>query len=505
MKIKQKVILTIFMVSILGLLFFPVVSAKKNGIDYGPKAKLLTSNGKMFGWIKDLWKIGDEGRYGYRMPGTPADWAGAQYIYDKFESFGLETHLEEFELPVSFPDEWSLTINVGEVEESIPAGFVRYAKYPESGSVSGEMIYVGTGSVAEFEDEAENVEGKIVVVDLIASGLPTAILGLFPMFTYDPENTLPGDMITENWPVDNFDTSYENADLYGAVGYIGILTFTADDIHQYLHAYADGSLPGLYISPNDGAHLRTMLLDGQTVDATIVLTGEEYLGTSYNVYGILPGQTDETIVVLSHHDGWATNEASGMAVVMALAKYYAQIPYSQRERTLMFLATGSHFGKRPSLLEMCERLASVEENIVAAVSVEMISKQFKIIDGKFVDTGMISPTIWFISGPLNEANPYLEDYSIEAITKYDLTRTALQPALGGIFGIAPGEGGLFAAIGIPVVHLIAHNAPQFTNEDKPNTVMVSALKPTTAALALVIDNIDDTPAEWLIGDGPGPA
>jgi hypothetical protein len=114
---------------------------------------------------------------------------------------------------------------------------------------------------------------------------------------------------------------------------------------------------------------------------------------------------------------------------------------------------------------------------------------------------MISPGIWFISGPLNEANPYLEDYSIEAITKYDLTRTALQPALGGIFGIAPGEGGLFAAIGIPVVHLIAHNAPQFTNEDKPNTVMVSALKPTTAALALVIDNIDDTPAEWLIGDG----
>ena len=65
----------------------------------------------------------------------------------------------------------------------------------------------------------------------------------------------------------------------------------------------------------------------------------------------------------------------------------------------MFLATASHFGKRPSLLEMCERFALVRDDVVAAISVEMISKQFKIIDGKFVDTGMISPRAWFISGP----------------------------------------------------------------------------------------------------------
>ncbi|MFX1327228.1 MAG: hypothetical protein ACFE91_03665 [Promethearchaeota archaeon] len=492
MKLKQKIVLTIFLISMLGFVLVPLANAGKG---YGSKSK-IPSNGTMFGWIKDIWKIGDEGEYGYRMPGTPADWAGAQYIYDKFEEFGLETHLEEFNLPVSFPDEWSLTISVDGVEELIPAGFVRYAKLTDSSGVSGEMVYVGTGSEAEFE--AVDASGKIVVVDLIAPGLPTAILGLFGMFTYDPENTLPGDKITENWPVDNFDTSYENAHHYGAKGYVGILTFTADNIHQYLHAYADGSLPGVYISPNDGERLRNMLLGGQTVEATIILTGAEGLGTSYNVYGILPGQTDEIIVVNSHHDGWATNEASGMAVVMGLAKYYSQIPISQRERTLMFLATASHFGKRPALLDMCELFAAVRDDVVAAISVEMISKQFKIIDGKFVDTGMISPRAWFISGPLNSGNPYLLEYSIEAITTYDLTRTSVQPALGGLFGIAPGEGGLFAAIGIPVVHLIAHNAPQFTNEDKPNTVMVSALKPTVGALSSVIDNIDETPADWLL-------
>ena len=497
MKTKRMIVFAMVMSLLVATFLVPLTVSKKNGIDYGPNAKLLPSNGEMFGWIKDIWKIGDEGIYGYRMPGTEADWAGAEYIEDKFKEFGLETDLEEFNLPVSFPDEWSLTINAGGVEELIPAGFVRYAAFTPPEGVSGEMVYVGTGSEEEFESVGD-LTGKIAVVDLVAAGLPAAILGLFSMFTYDPENTLPGDMLTENWPVDNFDTSYENAHLYGAVGFVGILTFSADDIHQYLHAYADEQLPGLYISPNDGARLRDMLLDGQTVEATMVLTGEAYLGKSYNVYGVLSGQSEETIVVLAHHDGWATNEASGMAVVMGLAKYYSQIPYSQRERTMMFLGIASHFGKRPSLMDMCEKLALVRDDIVAAVSIEMVSKQFKIIDGKFVDTGMISPRGWFISGPLHSGNEYLLDYSIEAITKYDLTRTSVQPALGGVFGVAPGDGGLFAAIGIPVVHLIAHNAPQFTNEDKPNTVMVEALKPTVAGLAYVIDEIDDTPAEWLI-------
>jgi hypothetical protein len=353
------------MISMLVVLTVPIASAKKNGHKPKPKAK-IPSNGEMFGWIKDIWKIGDEGQYGYRMPGTPADWAGAEYVADKFAEFGLQTEIEDFFLPICFPDEWSLTISVNGVDESIPAGFVRYAKFTDG--TSAPMVYVGTGTEEEFA--AVDVAGKIAVVDLVAPGLPTAILGLFGMYTYDPENTLPGDKITENWPVDNFDSSYENAHLHDAVGFVGILTFTADNIHQYLHAYADGSLPGLYISPNDGARLREMLLDDQiVVDATMVLTGEESLsGTSKNVYGILPGQTDEIIVVLSHHDGWATNEASGMAVVMGLAKYYSQIPLSQRQRTIMFLATASHFGKRPELLDMCEKFALVRDDVVAAIS-----------------------------------------------------------------------------------------------------------------------------------------
>ena len=47
------------------------------------------------------------------------------------------------------------------------------------------------------------------------------------------------------------------------------------------------------------------------------------------VWGTLPGETDETIYVLGHRDGWfeaATDNASGVATTVGLAEYFAKVP-----------------------------------------------------------------------------------------------------------------------------------------------------------------------------------
>ncbi len=496
MQTKKLKIYFVVIVLVLGIFVFitPATSWKWYN---NPKKSKLVSEDEMFGWIEEIWEIGDRGRYGYRMPGTQADIECAEYILEKFDEFGLEnTLLEPVPIPVNFPDVWSLTTHIGEVDKLIPCGFVRYANFTPPGGITRKMVYVGTGSEAEFIAEAENggIEGKIVVVDLIAPGIPMAALDLFDLYTYDPDNNLAGDKITENWPVNNMPSSYDLAAEYGAAGFVGILTFTANDIHQYLHAYVDGQIPGVYISPNDGDDLRSLLLDGTPVEATIVLTGYEGIGETFNVYGYLPGKSDETIIVYTQHDGWGTNEGSGVSVVMALAKYFSQIPKCKRERSLMFLMLASHFGKRPPLLDMCHEVAAIQDKIVAAISVEMISKQYKIAGGEFVETGLISPRALFVSGLPGSANQYLLDFAIDAVVENDLDRTSIQPAAGGLFPHAPGEGGLFDMIGIPIVHLIAHNAPQFTNMDTPDTVQKDALVPTVKALRDIVEKIDDTPA-----------
>jgi hypothetical protein len=95
---------------------------------------------------------------------------------------------------------------------------------------------------------------------------------------------------------------------------------------------------------------------------------------------------------------------------------------------------------------MCHEVAAIKDKIVAAISVEMISKQYKVIDGEFVETGLISPRALFLSGLPRSANPYLLDFAIEAVVENDLDRTSIQPAAGGLFPHAPGEGGLFDMI-----------------------------------------------------------
>lgn len=483
----KKVLLSVVLSSILILSFTAPITAKKgDGVDYGRMAKFLPSNGEMFGWIKDIWKFGDEGEFGYRMPGTPAEEKGADYIFEKFEDFGLEGVTKEpIPITVYKPDVWSLTIRVGGNEEEIPCSFFRYGPLTNPEGITADLVYVGSGSEEDFINN--DVEGKIVVVDVLAPGWPyTGFFDQFELFAYDPDDTMPGDMGTENWPLTNLEPSLEFAVDNGAVGYVGILTFTVDDNNQFWHSQWDKPLTALTLSPNDGAYLRNLLESEEPINATMILTGYYGPGETHNVYGFLPGKNeDEIILIESHHDGWATNEASGAAAVMALAKYFAHFPKESRERTLMFVAFGSHFAQRDQSDSEVYHLIN-EGKIVFATTIEMIGKQLKIIDGKYVETGLISPTGFGISIPMIPLIPIIS----QAIIKYDLKRSMILP-------LYHGEGGQFGVLGVPTIERIAENAPQFTNDDTPNTVMVSALRPTTAAFVDIIKQVDLLPIGML--------
>lgn len=466
----------------------PVATAgvQASGTHHGPTVAKLPSTIEMYAWVWRLWLTGALSEYGYRMPGTDADHNAANYILDKFEDFGLQdTSLEPVSAPLSLPDRWSLTLQMGTTGERIPSSFARYAGFTPPEGITAEMVYVGQGTPADFA--AKSVAGKIVVVDVIAPPTPMSAFDPISLFVYDPDNTMPGDNAIENWPVRNLPSSYDLAKTNGAAGYVGILTFTVNNNSQYLHWYASGGLPALFVSPNDGDYLRNLLASGP-VSANMVLTGTNETGVVYNIYGFLPGNTDEIIVVESHYDGWATNEASGAAVVMALAKYYAQVPQESRERTLMFVLWGSHFGeKAPWTSSLAYTLLP---KIVAVNSIEMIGKQYKIIDGKYVSTGLIAPVGLAIT-KATKPNPYLLSFSRDAILAHDLDRTRV------IFGYYTGEMLKWVAAGVPTIGRISHNAPQFTSADTPFTVQVDALRPTAAAFVDIIDDIDVTAANLL--------
>jgi hypothetical protein len=474
-KIRRALLSTLLLLFLVALFSVPII-AEEDSLDYGPMAKLLPSNGEMYGLIKDLAEIGEAGEYGYRMPGTPADTEAINYIAGKVSEIGLDPIIETIPIESYEPDAWSLTVRVGDEEEQIPCSFYRYTPFTPAEGITAEMVYVGTGSEGEFA--ANDVEGKIVVVDILAPGIPNSYYDLFTLFKYDPDNTLEGGMGTENWPIINYTSSMNLAQANGAIGFVGILTYTVDDNNTYWFTFGNAPLTALSLSPTDGGHLRSLLLAGDPVEGTMVLTGYRGPGTSATIYAYLPGQNpDEIITVHTHHDAWATNEASGVAVVLALAEYFNNFPQESRNRTLLFVMNGSHMAQKLPFDSLLDQLKD-EGKIVWANVIEMIGKQFKIIDGKYVETGLISPT-----GISTNAFP-LVPFLSQTIVKYDLRRHSVLAAFVG------GEGGGYAAAGIPTVARIAENAPQFTNDDTPNTVQVDALKPTAAAFVDIIQAQD---------------
>ncbi len=495
---RRSSIAATLLVLFLVLLGLSAAGGDRGDFDYGRTARLLPSNGRILGWIKDLWGFGYQSEIGFRQPGSPGDEQAASYIREKFRGVGLhDVQLEPVEgWTLWTPTEFALTVRDGQTSEAVPCGYRPYTAFTAPDGVTAELVHVGTGMT---DDDFAEARGKIVLVDLIAPGLDSDLLLAFSPFAYDPDGTLPGNKTTQNWPVPNLVESYQKAIEHGAVGYVGILNFLTDGMKDYYAPYTGilTDLPGLYVPREQGARLREMLATGDPVEATLVLRGETSPGLTYNVFGFLPGRTDEIILVTSHHDGWAANEASGASEVMALAEYFSRMPADSRQRTLLFLAAGGHFlGDIPTKAFIAGH-PEIMDRIVISLSLEMIGREFVEIDGEFVPTGLVSPRGLFISGPPFGVNPTLLSFARNSITDYDLDRTVVLPANGPLGPAPPGVAAWYFLAGKPIMHLISAPAHQFTPDDTPNKVAVEQLRRVTATYADLIMQIDVTDADEL--------
>src|SRR5690349_24038530 len=65
--------------------------------------------------------------------------------------------------------------------------------------------------------------------------------------------------------------------------------------------------------------------------------------SAVNVIGVLPGKSEEAIIVNAHLDSWfdgAGDNADGVGVLVGLARYFGQ--QKDRPRTLVFVGSGGH-------------------------------------------------------------------------------------------------------------------------------------------------------------------
>ncbi|MDH5815718.1 MAG: M28 family peptidase [Candidatus Nezhaarchaeota archaeon] len=293
--------------------------------------------------------------------------------------------------------------------------------------------------------------------------------------------------------------AYETAREHGAIGFIGVLE-DYPKLGEELTYYApyDGILrpmPGLWVSKETGDLLKSMLSKDK-VSAKITLEAEIRPTITHNIYGVLPGKTDEVMIVHSHHDGpfqSAVEDASGCSVVLALAKYFTRCR-EQIKRTLLFLFTAGHFYGGAEGIGQKAFIEAHKSDVIARtlidVAIEHVAKECLVKDGIAVMTENVEPR-----GLFTTDNPVLIDIAKKAIIKNDVERILVLPTTTPIN--VPTDAHLFWKNGIPIYSLISGPVYLFDVTDTPDKVAKDQLEVLTKMFIDIIRELDTVPREEI--------
>lgn len=224
--------------------------------------------------------------------------------------------------------------------------------YPYSGQtgpqgVTGELVDLGTTTPNEVGGSnpvtlPPNVKGKILLLQSPVHGFPFGD-NYHPLGSYLPGTTQPDrikEAIWQNRSAPNLD-QFQKA---GAAGVILVWTNVSDENAegQYVpfgHKFAD--CPALWVGKKTGDRLKALSAQGAV--ANISLQANIYPNTlTDTVYGILPGASDEMVLVHTHSDGPNACEENGGVGVVALAKYLSNLPRGALKRSYLFTMTTGH-------------------------------------------------------------------------------------------------------------------------------------------------------------------
>ena len=418
----------------------------------------------------------------------------------QLREFGLSQVRRE-PVPVNFwePNFTALTFpqRVGE----FPCFPIPYTAWTAAEGLATATAFVGDGSPAEFE--RVDLRGRIAVAEMRFAELPGAALKQGAQFIRDANHSVPdGPLHVANWLIRNFPAYYE-AQRRGAAGFIGLLVDSPTDGCDFFVPY-DGflkGLPGVWIGREHAAQVRALAQAGEAV--RMVSQGENRVVDSHNVVGVIPGSgcTDgerENIIVTCHHDApfaSAVEDASGLAVLLALAKEFAARPGGspRLQRDLIFVLSSGHFHGGIGNRVFVERHGDgLLKRTVAAFGVEHIAEEAESDErGSYRLTGRPEVRALFFDG----STRFTGILAAEA-ERCGLDRMICADAYG--FGPEPPcDSAPFFTAGIPSACHISGPLYLFDPQDTIDKVRTADLVPVAKFFANAIRQVDSVPAAEL--------
>jgi hypothetical protein len=267
-----------------------------------------------------------------RISGLPSGMKTVQWAVDEFKKAGiadvrLQPISQEANARFWFPLEWEVRLLADPAFGPGTADVILDSAMPLSpseipgGTMTAPLVYVGTANPSVIEHI--DVKGKIAV-----------------------QLTIPqGHMVFERGPVG------ARADDLIARGAAGVINLVRLPGNERSRDFSDCGNPCFNLGGRDGwfvervmdAAARAGMPDKVRVRLTLKTETRQGLNAANGV-AVVPGRSDEVIILNAHVDGWfdgAGDNADGLAVMMAMARHFAKAG-NRPERTLVFVASAGH-------------------------------------------------------------------------------------------------------------------------------------------------------------------
>lgn len=504
---------------------------KEPAADVSVVESFIPTTQQIYDWVdevsvNDHRRIGSE--YGHRAE---------EYIINELKAImadhcpSCEVKTDTFNINARTVHDYGLKIDKNGTWTDFPAFFANNTGFTVDnggGTVKGQMIYAGEGTDEDFENikktYGEDLSGKILVFDTPVTILPWGVLTTMldiddAYYISDPEgdisidSKLPASAFMTNFGHDYEGAPRNEASVYwkaydlNAAGMIAVLKDYPGETNKHWGPYGDQALeemPALFVDKGVGNEIIALAQSGK--EAEITLTGTvDPNGWARNIYVQLPGQSSDTILVSTHHDAafkGATEDGTGIAMVLAMAEAWSQVPLENREKTLLFHLSAGHFyaGIGAKTFSETHKDGLLKDAIIN-INLEHLAARGTVEDEDtkqlVVNGDKPALTLLWLS----------EDLATVAAAKNMLEK--YQPALtaaipGNLFGnIPPGESGHYhKELGIPYINYLGAPRYLLSADDTMDKVDIPRLRPSALQSAELIEFYMNLPEEYDLWDQP---
>lgn len=464
------------------------------GADYGPRPAIVPAGEESFTaltgeaiysdleaivevskWSHATNELGDGQLWG-RITGLPSGERAMDLVEQLLRDAGIEqVERQWFEQTTGsslwLPLRWEVRLHGNEVFGAGSQDIVLESAMPAGGSVippeglTAPVVYVGTARPSELA--RVDVAGKIAVQHI----------------------TPRGHLFLERGPAR---AKAQELMRRGAVAVFNVVDFAGN---MRMRDISNCNGPCFNIGGQDGRFLETILDElalsgsGNELTATLSLEAEQRSGMrASNVLGIVPGESDENIIINAHVDGWfdgANDNGDGLAIMIALAEHFAR-PENKSERTLVFVGSAGH---HTSGLNGPDQLVALNPQLIAnnVLTINLEHVAAKQINPARTDTLGVRDVIsdageGFLMNGISKPTPYLESVIRDGGSRYGLNFVSAASTY---------HAGDNPDVDSPIFQLIQGNPLYHTSGETLETISIPGLERVARFVAYLIKEITE--------------